>query len=157
MEQPVWQHMLAVECDLALGAVADEAMVALADMRDKAIGAAVKQAPLVVMNGTVGGNRHGICVVDRHVCSHAIDYLDLAMAPRIDGALPELVAFIKPDTWAWQKALRIVVGAEGAFAVENVDLTLKTGGWGAYARDGCGRPARGAYRDLSKVTTLHRL
>jgi hypothetical protein len=95
--------------------------------------------------------------LDRHVYSHAIDYRDLAAAPGIDWALPERVAFIKPDGWAWQKEHRIVVGRKGAFAVENVDLALETGGGVPTPAAGVADPLVLHVGDLSKVTTLHRL
>lgn len=55
------------------------------------------------------------------------------MATRIDWALPERMAFIKPDAWAWQKAHRIMVSAKAAFVVETADPTLETGGADAAA------------------------
>jgi hypothetical protein len=94
--------------------------------------------------------------LDRHVYSQEIDYRALAVAPGIDWALPERVAFIKPDGWAWQKEHRIVVGRKDAFAVENVDLALE-------AEGGVPMPAMAApdplvlrVDNLSKMTTLHR-
>lgn len=95
--------------------------------------------------------------LDRHVYSHAINYRDLDAAPGIDWALPERVAFIKPDGWAWQKEHRIVVGRKGGFAVDNVDLALETGGGVPMLAVNVADPLVLHVGNLSKVTTLHRL
>lgn len=92
--------------------------------------------------------------LDRHVYSSEIDYRKLSAAPGIDWALPERVAFIKPEDWGWQKEHRIAVGRKGAFAVENVDLALNVGG-GAVAADEVSHPLVLHVGNLSKFATLH--
>lgn len=51
--------------------------------------------------------------LDRRVYSREVDYRKLAAAPGADWALPEGVAFTKPEGWAWQKEPRIVYGPKG--------------------------------------------
>jgi hypothetical protein len=57
----------------------------------------------------------------------SVDYRSLEVVPTIDWALPEKIALIKPEAWAWQNEFRIVVGKKDAFDVENVRMTLETG------------------------------
>jgi hypothetical protein len=61
------------------------------------------------------------------VYAQRVDYRSVDKAPGVDWALPERLAFIKPEGWAWQDEYRFVVGKKGAFAVENVDLALEFG------------------------------
>ena len=62
-----------------------------------------------------------------HLVGGKVDYRDLDQEPKIDWALPERLAFIKPKSFAWQDEFRIAVGKRGAFNVENVALKLETG------------------------------
>jgi hypothetical protein len=64
----------------------------------------------------------------RDIYSREVNYRKLAAAPGADWALPERVAFMKPEGWAWQKEHRIVMGRKGAFAVENVECALEKDG-----------------------------
>ncbi|WP_294192017.1 hypothetical protein [uncultured Sphingomonas sp.] len=90
-----------------------------------------------------------------HVYSDKVDYRKLAAEPGADWALPERVAFIKPEAWAWQKEHRILVGRKGAFAVENVECALE-------CETGLAPPTSGGpliihVGNLSKIAKLHRL
>ncbi len=71
--------------------------------------------------------RAGAVRLDRRVYSRTVDYRSLAAAPGVDWALPERVAFIKPEGWAWQNEHRIVLGLKGTFDVENVECALESG------------------------------
>lgn len=64
--------------------------------------------------------------LDRNVYSGLVEYRDLKAPPIVAWALPEKVAFIKPESWSWQQEFRIVVGRKGTFSVENVSLTIET-------------------------------
>ena len=57
----------------------------------------------------------------------SIEYRSEAQAPLADWALPEKVAFIKPERFAWQNEFRLVLPKYGAFDVENVILTIESG------------------------------
>lgn len=56
-----------------------------------------------------------------------VDYRSPEMRPEADWALPERIALIKPQSFAWQDEFRIVVGNRGALAVENVAVTIQIG------------------------------
>lgn len=89
------------------------------------------------------------------IYSREVDYRNLATAPGADWALPERVAFIKPEGWAWQKEHRIVLGRKGAFAVENVECALETDG-GEVALAAAAHDSLILHvGDLSKITELH--
>lgn len=47
--------------------------------------------------------------------------------PGVDWALPERLAFMKPESFAWQDEFRIAIGKRGAFDVQNVDCKLEQG------------------------------
>jgi hypothetical protein len=94
--------------------------------------------------------------LDRRVYSGAVDYRSLTAAPGVDWALPERVAFIKPESWAWQKEHRFVLGLKGAFDVENVECALENGARGVGAQAAYADPLILHIGDLSKITELHR-
>ena len=91
----------------------------------------------------------------RNVYRGPVEYRDLAIPPDGDWALPERVAFIKPQAWSWQTEYRMVVGRKGAFAVENVDLALENGP-GNLATAAAGNALILAVGDLSRIAQLHR-
>jgi hypothetical protein len=93
--------------------------------------------------------------LDRHIYSRAVDYRSLAAAPGVDWALPERVAFIKPESWAWQKEHRIVLGLKGAFDVENVECALESGERELGAPASSADPLILRVGDLAKMTELH--
>lgn len=84
-----------------------------------------------------------------------VDYRELTATPGGDWALPERVAFIKPQAWAWQAEYRIVVGRKGAFAVENVEVALMNGTTANAASAG-GNPLILTVGDLSRIAEVHR-
>lgn len=84
-----------------------------------------------------------------------VEYRDLALTPGGDWALPERVAFIKPQAWAWQAEYRIVAGRKGAFAVENVDVAL-VNGTSDNAMAAGGDPLILTVGDLSRIAEVHR-
>lgn len=90
------------------------------------------------------------------IYSQEVDYRKLAVAPGVDWALPERVAFIKPESWAWQKEHRIVFGRKGAFAVENVEMALETEGFEIALADADHDPLILHVGDVSRFTALHR-
>jgi len=94
--------------------------------------------------------------LDRNgVYSGEIDYRNLTAAPGVDWALPERVAFIKPEGWAWQKEHRIVFGRKGAFAVEGVECALETDTGEVASATAAHDPLILHVGDLSKITELH--
>lgn len=56
-----------------------------------------------------------------------VDYREHSREPGADWALPERLALIKPESFAWQDEFRIAVGKRGTMNVENVGLTIQTG------------------------------
>ena len=90
------------------------------------------------------------------IYSQGVVYRNLGVAPAVAWALPERVAFIKPEGWAWQKEHRIVFGRKGAFAVENVELALETEGVEFTLADADHDPLILHVGNLSRFTTLHR-
>lgn len=89
--------------------------------------------------------------------SGSVEYRNLESTPGADWALPEKLAFIKPEGFAWQDEFRIAIGKRGAFDAENVECKIETGpapsGAASYTQ-----PAL-ALRlgDLAHCTQLHRL
>jgi hypothetical protein len=90
----------------------------------------------------------------QHVYRGPVEYRDLAIAPGSDWALPSKVAFIKPQAWAWQAEYRMVVGRKGAFAVENVEVTMDNGA-GDPVTVAPGDPLVLAVGDLSRIALMH--
>jgi hypothetical protein len=90
------------------------------------------------------------------IYSRTVDYRKLTSPPGADWALPERVAFIKPERWAWQKEHRIVFGRKGAFAVENVDVAIEPEGLESASPDAGDDPLIMHIGDLSPFTLLHR-
>ncbi len=93
--------------------------------------------------------------LDRMVYSREVDYRKLTAAPSADWALPERVAFIKPEGWAWQKEHRIIMGRKGAFAVENVECAFEKDGGEATVGTTATDPLILHVGNLSKITQLH--
>lgn len=91
----------------------------------------------------------------RGIYSREIDYRKLEAAPGADWALPERVAFIKPEGWAWQKEHRIVLGRKGAFAVENVECALETDDSEVAENPASADPLILHVGNLSRITELH--
>ncbi|CDZ35075.1 Hypothetical protein NGAL_HAMBI1145_26780 [Neorhizobium galegae bv. officinalis] len=89
------------------------------------------------------------------IYSRQVSYRKLAAAPGADWALPERVAFIKPESWAWQKEHRIVVGRKGAFAVENVECALEKDGGEVTVAAAATDPLILHVGNLSKIAKLH--
>lgn len=56
-----------------------------------------------------------------------VEYRTYDRVPGVDWALPEKLVFIKPEDFSAQSEYRIALGKRGAFAIENVALTLQTG------------------------------
>ncbi len=89
------------------------------------------------------------------IYSQEVDYRKLTVAPGVDWALPERVAFIKPEGWAWQKEHRVVFGRKGAFAVENVELAVETEGFELALAVADRDPLILHVGDLSRFAGLH--
>src|SRR3546814_2171283 len=55
-----------------------------------------------------------------HANVHArqVEYRALDKEPAVDWTLPERLAFIKPEEFAWQDEYRVVIGNKGALGVE---------------------------------------
>lgn len=53
-----------------------------------------------------------------------VDYRGRDVEPSVTWALPEQLAFIKPETFAWQEEYRIAIPKRGAFGAENVECAL---------------------------------
>lgn len=90
------------------------------------------------------------------IYGHDVDYRKLAVQPGVDWALPERVAFIKPEGWGWQKEHRIVFGRKGAFAVENIELALEAEDYEIALVEADQDPLILHVGDLSRFTALHR-
>lgn len=58
------------------------------------------------------------------ICAGNVEYRSVETKPLADWALPERVAFIKPQHFANQNEYRIAIGKHRAFDVENVELTI---------------------------------
>jgi len=110
--------------------------------------------------GFVGRVRSGVRLRSRldrkHLYHGSVDYRSMEAAPGADWALPEKVAFIKPEGWSWQDEYRIVVGKKGAFNVENVECALETGDGDNVAATGERNPLILKVGDLSRIAELHR-
>lgn len=83
-------------------------------------------------------------------------YRSVRAEPLADWALPERVAFIKPESYAGQDEYRMVVGTKGAFSVENVDLTIRVDPLEPHPPIPIGEPLIMRLGDLSAFTELHR-
>lgn len=83
-----------------------------------------------------------------------VDYRSAPAMPAATWALPEKVAFIKPEAWAYQREYRIVVGKTGVFDVQNVDIVLErnTPNIISQAKN---PPIKLCLGDLSASTKLH--
>lgn len=92
----------------------------------------------------------------KRVLSGPVIYRSVRSEPLADWALPERVAFIKPETYAAQDEYRIVVGMKGAFSVENVELTIRMNPLETHPLSPTGRPLIMRLGDLSNITELHR-
>jgi hypothetical protein len=90
------------------------------------------------------------------IFSQEVDYRKLAVPPGVDWALPQRVAFIKPEGWAWQKEHRIVFGRKGAFAVENIELALEAESYEITLAEVDHDPLILRVGDLSRFAVLHR-
>jgi hypothetical protein len=95
--------------------------------------------------------------LDRNrILSGPVTYRSVKTEPMADWALPERVAFIKPETYAGQNEHRIVVGMKGAFSAENVDLTIRLDPLEPHPLVPIGNPLIIKLGDLSAITKLHR-
>lgn len=65
--------------------------------------------------------------MDRAIFFKEVEYRAQQTTPGVRWALPEQVAFVKPEGWAWQNEFRVVAGKKGVFAVHNLDMQLETG------------------------------
>jgi hypothetical protein len=90
------------------------------------------------------------------ILSGPVTYRSVKTEPLADWALPERVAFMKPETYAAQDEYRIVVGIKGAFTVENVELTIRMEPLEAHPLASTGEPLIMKLGDLSGITALHR-
>lgn len=91
-----------------------------------------------------------------NVFARPIDYRGLDHEPGADWALPERLAFIKPEAFAWQDEFRVVIGNRGALGVENVDTHLESDGHNlAVTYKECD-PLVLQLGDLSKIATLRK-
>ena len=81
--------------------------------------------------GLIGRIRRSVSMrsrLERNQIYHGpVDYRGLEVIPNADWALPEKIAFMKPEGWDWQLEYRVLVGKKRAFDVENVRMTLETG------------------------------
>ena len=91
----------------------------------------------------------------KHLYADPVDYRSVEAIPAADWALPEKVAFIKPEGWSWQQEYRVLVGKKGAFDAENVRLSLQTGPQ-PLAPLANHPPLILTLGDLSGITELHR-
>lgn len=92
----------------------------------------------------------------RRILHGPVTYRPTKAEPLADWALPERVSFIKPENYADQDEYRIVVGLKGAFAVENVDLTIRLDPLEPHPSAPIGEPLIMKLGDLSAITELHR-
>ena len=74
-----------------------------------------------------------------NVFARPIDYRGLNREPGADWALPERLAFMKPEAFAWQDEFRVVIGNKGALgAVKTQGLVIAWLRWrnGVFQVDG---------------------
>jgi len=88
----------------------------------------------------------------RHILRGPVDYRTAQKIPGVDWALPERVAFIKPESFAWQDEYRIVLGKKGAFAPNNVRCAIETGEGATVMSEG--QPLNITVGDLSHLSEL---
>ncbi|MFL6845186.1 MAG: hypothetical protein ACJ8ER_09930 [Allosphingosinicella sp.] len=88
--------------------------------------------------------------------SGPVEYRNPEKKPGADWALPETVAFIKPEGYAWQEEFRIAIGKRGAFEAENVDCALESGQAARAASSDAPPPLILRIGKLADFTQLHR-
>ena len=91
-----------------------------------------------------------------NVLAGVVQYRALDKEPGADWALPERLAFIKPEQFAWQDEFQIVMGNKGALGFENVDLVLEADGATHAVEYEDRDPLVLTVGSLSKFATLHR-
>lgn len=62
-----------------------------------------------------------------NIYADQVVYRKLEQKPGVNWALPEKLAFIKPEAFSWQNEFRIALGKRGAFQIENVNCTIEIG------------------------------
>jgi len=91
-----------------------------------------------------------------NVFARSIDYRGFEREPGADWALPERLAFIKPEAFAWQDEFRIVIGNKGALGAENVDTHLEADGCDLAVAYEERDPLMLRIGDISTIATLHK-
>lgn len=84
-----------------------------------------------------------------------VDYREHGREPGVDWALPEKLALIKPECFAWQDEFRIALGRRDTMKVENVGLTIQTGAT-THAFEQVPAPIFLRVGKLADLVTLHR-
>jgi hypothetical protein len=84
-----------------------------------------------------------------------VDYRNHERAPEADWALPEKLAFIKPEGFAWQAEYRIALGKKGTFDAQNVTCTIEIGEGTPAAEAAIPRPLKLKIGCLTDFTRLH--
>ena len=64
---------------------------------------------------------------DKKVHFGSVEYRQHEVPPGAQWALPQKVAFVKPEGYALESEFRVVVGRKGAFEIHNLDMKLETG------------------------------
>lgn len=152
---PRWRFRASVRAeDIFVYCLSLERSEALAERFQSPFCVEIKDANILLAK-TKGSVRLRSRLDRRNVYRGPVEYRDLAAPPGSDWALPEKVAFIKPQTWSWQTEYRMVIGRKGAFAIENVDVALEDGPTDL-AADTAEDPLILTVGDLSRIAQMHR-
>jgi hypothetical protein len=82
--------------------------------------------PLRFINKIIGRIRLR-SAMDKTVHFGDVEYRQHEAPPGARWALPEQVAFVKPEGYALESEFRVVVGKKGVFDVHNLEMKLETG------------------------------
>ena len=93
--------------------------------------------------------------MDKAVHFGDVEYRQREAPPEARWALPDRVAFVKPEGYALENEFRVVVGKKGVFDVHNVEMKLETGPQ-PLAFQVRQEPLTLKIGDLSSITNLHR-
>jgi hypothetical protein len=93
--------------------------------------------------------------LDKAVHFGSVEYRQHEAPPGATWALPEQVAFVKPEGYALENEFRVVVGRKGVFDLHNLDMQLERGPQPLEPRERQD-PLILKVGNLSRITNLHR-
>lgn len=92
---------------------------------------------------------------NKNVLAGPVDYRSEEKEPGADWALPERLAFMKPEAFAWQDEFRIVVGNKGALGAQNVQTFLEREDGAHGIKHETREPLILPLGDLTRIGKLH--